>query len=56
MEWLITIARLGYEIRTVIVVQDDALSEEAILRMAKEKFTMLGVELFDDDSFDVELL
>jgi hypothetical protein len=55
-DYLITIPRLGYEIRTVLWEVEDGLSDDAIIKMAKTKFVRYGVELKNDDTFDLDYL
>lgn len=56
MEYLISIQRIGYEIRTVLDIEDETLSDEGIRILAEEKLIELGVDTFEDDSWVVDLL
>ena len=52
MEVMVVIERIGYDIRTPLEV-DDNIPDEIILEMGKKKFKELGVEIKEDDTFDL---
>jgi hypothetical protein len=53
MDVMFVIERVGYDMRTPLENVDETLSDEALIKMGKAKFKELGVEIREDDTFDL---
>lgn len=53
MTVMVVIERVGYDIRTSLEDADDNMPAERLIKMGKEKFKKLGVEVMENDIFDL---
>jgi hypothetical protein len=53
MDVMVVIERVGYDIRTSLENVNENVSDHRLIEMGKAKFKELGVEIKENDSFDL---